>query len=92
MTNIAEMIQKDIDHHHAGRLDQASELYEQVLKTQPKNSSVLHSLGTPAYQRGLSDAAVDLLSRAVAANGSIAQFHNLLGIALEITGKLQNAI
>jgi len=92
MTTIAETIQKAVDHHRAGHLDQAGELYEQVLQDQPENPIVLHSLGTLAYQRGQFEAAVDLLGRAVEANCGIAQFHNTLGIALEAVGKPQEAI
>jgi len=92
MTTIAETIQKAVDHHRAGHLDQAGELYGQILQDEPENPIALHSMGTLAYQSGRYDEAVDWLSRAVEANRSIAQFHNTLGIALEAAGKPQDAI
>jgi Flp pilus assembly protein TadD len=92
MTGIAGIIQSAIDHHQAGRLEQAEEQYQQVLHDEPENPVVLHLLGTLAYQRGQYDAAVDFLGRAIACNPYIAQFHNTLGVALEALGKPQEAI
>ena len=92
MTGIAGIIQSAIDHHHAGRLEQAEEQYQQVLHDEPENPVVLHLLGTLAYQRGQYDTAVDFLGQAIACNPYIAQFHNTLGVALEALGKPQEAI
>jgi tetratricopeptide (TPR) repeat protein/GT2 family glycosyltransferase len=70
----------------------AERLYKQLLKNEPNNPDVLHSSGVIAYQKGQYDRAVELINKAIKQNGSVAQYHNTLGIALEALGKFQEAI
>ena len=81
-----------VEHHQAGRLEEAEKLYRQVLQTDKDHPAALHSLGLIAHQRGKDDIAIDLISKAIVGNPHIARFHNSLGLVLEACGKLEQAI
>jgi len=55
-----------LQHHQAGRLHEAEQLYRQVLAQQPNHAKALHLLGVLAGQVGRNDVAVDLIRRAIA--------------------------
>jgi protein O-GlcNAc transferase len=55
-----------LQHHQAGRLQEAERLYRQILTQQPEHAVAMHHLGLIAYQAGRNDAAVDLIRRAIA--------------------------
>jgi tetratricopeptide (TPR) repeat protein len=92
MTGIAEVIQDAVDCHRAGDLEKAEELYLRILGEQPGNPGVLHLLGTLAHQKGRHDVALDLLGRAIAADQSIAEFHNTIGVILQAIGRLEESL
>ncbi len=92
MRDIAETMETAVEHHQAGRLQQAEQLYQLALETEPDHPVALHLLGVIAHQTGRADVAVDLLSKAIAKNPSIPQFHNSLGVVLKGIGRLQEAI
>ena len=46
-----------VEHHNAGRLDQAEDIYREILEIEPENPSALHLLGVIAHQVGESEAA-----------------------------------
>ncbi len=50
-----------VQHHQAGRLQQAEQIYRQILAQQPARADALHLLGLIAYQVGRHEAAVDLI-------------------------------
>ena len=87
MAEVTETVVIAVRHHQAGRLQQAQQLYQQVLKSEPDNPVVLHSLGLIACQRGQKQQAVDLIARAIEVNPRIPQFYNTFGIALEALGR-----
>jgi protein O-GlcNAc transferase len=78
-------------HHQAGRQKEAERLYLQILQADPHHADALHLLGVLAHQNGRNDVAVDLIGRAIAQNGRVPSFHNNLGNALKVQGKLQEA-
>jgi protein O-GlcNAc transferase len=80
-----------VEHHQAGRLNEAERLYREILQTDPRQADALHFLGVLALQTGRNDMAVDLIGRAIAQNGRVPAFHNNLGNALKAQGKLQEA-
>lgn len=51
--------------HHAGQLDAAAELYDQLLAAQPDNADALHLLGVVEQQRGRPEASIVLIGRAL---------------------------
>jgi tetratricopeptide (TPR) repeat protein/ADP-heptose:LPS heptosyltransferase len=62
---VQQAIQLGLEHHNAGRLQAAEQIYRQVLAQSPEHPEALHLLGVLALQIGRSDVAVDLLQRAV---------------------------
>jgi len=81
-----------VQHHQAGRLQEAERIYRQVIVHQPRHVDALHNLGVIAYQIGRKDDAVDLIRQALKLNPSLPNAHKNLGIALKDTGQLDEAI
>jgi protein O-GlcNAc transferase len=88
---VQEMFAAALRLHQAGRLNEAEVLYRQLLRIDPHHADTLHFLGVMAHQLGRNDAAVDLITKAIAENGRAPVFHNNLGNALQALGKLTEA-
>jgi predicted O-linked N-acetylglucosamine transferase (SPINDLY family) len=56
----------------AGRLNEAAEIYSQVLRNEPKHFEALHGLGILSYQRGRLDEAERLIREAMTSNPNAA--------------------
>jgi Tfp pilus assembly protein PilF len=54
-----------VQHHHAGRLREAEQLYRQILAQQPRHDGALHYLSVIAQHAGRSEIAVDLIRQAL---------------------------
>jgi protein O-GlcNAc transferase len=80
-----------LQHHKAGRLDEAEQLYRKILQSDPHHADTLHLLGVAALQRRKYDAAADLIAKAIAQNDKVPAFHVNLGNALREQGKLDEA-
>jgi protein O-GlcNAc transferase len=85
-------IQIAMQHHQAGRLGEAENIYRQILSGHPDHFDALHLLGTLAIQAGRPDEAVELIGRAIRLNPNFAETHANLGSALAKTGKFEEAI
>ena len=48
-----------IEHHQAGRLKQARQLYEEILRVDPRNVDALHLLGVVLHQQGNHGSAIE---------------------------------
>lgn len=81
-----------IQHHKAGRLRQAENIYRQILKAQPDNPDAWHLLGLMAHQAGNINTAVELIGKAVHLDPNRAQFFRSLGDALKAQGNPDDAI
>jgi predicted O-linked N-acetylglucosamine transferase (SPINDLY family) len=79
-------------HHQAGRLGEAENLYRQILSHNPNHVNSLHLLGVVAYQGKRYDIATDLIRRALALRPDYPQAHSNLGNVLRDTGHLDQAI
>jgi len=77
--------------HQMGRLNEAEQMYRQVLQADPDHTDALHFLGVLALQRGRSEVAADLIGKAIARNDRVPAFHNNLGNALSAQGRLEDA-
>jgi predicted O-linked N-acetylglucosamine transferase (SPINDLY family) len=75
--------------HRQGRLEEAAEVYEQVVAQAPRAAHALHLLGIVRQQRGRQAEAVELFRRAVAADPAQSEFYYNLGNSLLAVG--QNA-
>ncbi len=68
--------------HQQGRFSEAERLYEEILRTDPSNFDVLHMLGVVALQTGRAQRGVELITKAIKLNSSVAAAHNNLGSGL----------
>jgi tetratricopeptide (TPR) repeat protein len=68
--------------HRSGRLEEAAQCYDKVLRRNPRHADALHLLGTLYAQTGRPELGVSLLKRAVKANPRFAAAHSHLGMAL----------
>jgi tetratricopeptide (TPR) repeat protein len=80
-----------VAHHQAGRLQQAAELYQQILGEQPRHADSLHLLGLVAYKTGRLDEAVGLIADAIRQDSTKAPYCFNLGVVLQKQGKLDEA-
>jgi tetratricopeptide (TPR) repeat protein len=81
MATISEALAIAIQHHQAGRLQAAEQIYRQVLQAEPNQADAWHLLGVIAHQVGKHGIAVEYLARAIGLNQTDAGFHNDLGRA-----------
>ena len=79
---LPELFATAIQHHRAGRLNEAETLYRQILATDSNHPDSLHMLGVLAHQTGQPQLAIDLIRRAITGNSAVPAYHNNLGNAL----------
>jgi len=92
MNTVSEALDIAVRYHQAGNLQQAEQLYHQILQVEPQHVNALHLLGVIAHHVGRSDRAVDYISQAVRLAPNFAEAYNNLGIALAALGKLEAAV
>src|SRR5271165_3539333 len=80
-----------LQHHQAGRLTEAEQLYRQILSIDSRQADSLNLLGMIAYQAGRHDAAVEMIRAAIAIHEKGASYHSNLGTVLQAQGKLDEA-
>jgi predicted O-linked N-acetylglucosamine transferase (SPINDLY family) len=84
-------LQVALEHHKAGRLAEAEQLYRQVLEQEPGNAEALHFLGVLAHQVGRNDAAIELIEKAHRHGRPQAQSLNSLGMAYLAANRARDA-
>src|SRR5262245_60605226 len=89
---IEQALQIAVQHHAAGQLQQAEQIYRQVLAQDPNNFDALQLLGTIAIHTGHVEAGIELISRAVAINGTIPAVRANLASALRTAGQPDKAL
>jgi tetratricopeptide (TPR) repeat protein len=89
-------IQKTFDlalqHHQAGRLYEAQQLYARILAQQPNHADAMHLLGVIAHEVGREKIAVTLIRGAIALNPNLPEAFSNLGNALKDGGRIDEAI
>jgi len=91
-TQTQDILKKAVHNQRLGHYQAAETLYLQILEGTPNDPHVLHSLGTIAYQRGQQAQALEYVTKAIAADSQVAQFHNTQGVALEMLDQLDDAV
>jgi len=81
-----------IQHHQAGRLQAAEQIYRQVLQVEPNQLDALHLLGVIAHQVGKHEVAVEYIGRAIGLKRNVADFHNNLGEAYLALRRIPEAV
>ncbi|HXG11259.1 MAG TPA: tetratricopeptide repeat protein [Gemmataceae bacterium] len=89
---IEEALQTAFRHHQAGNLQQAEQLYCQILQVQPQQVDALHLLGLICQRTGRHERAVEYIRQALRLKPDYADAHSNLGIVLRQMGRLDEAI
>jgi predicted O-linked N-acetylglucosamine transferase (SPINDLY family) len=92
MATISEALAIAIQHHQAGRLEAAEQIYRLILQAEPNRADVVHLRGMIAHQLGNHELAVEYIGRAIGLDGNVAAFHNNLGGAYYALHRLPEAI
>ncbi len=92
MATIPEALAIAVQHHRAGRLQAAEQIYRQVLAVEPNHAGAHHLLGVIAAQTGKLDEAIVYWRRSIELNPDYAEVYNNLGDALRVQGKVEEAI
>jgi predicted O-linked N-acetylglucosamine transferase (SPINDLY family) len=92
MATISEALAIAIQHHQAGRLQAAEQIYRQILAAAPDQPDTIHLLGVMSHEAGRHDAAIGQISRAIALKEGEPIFHNNLGEAYRAVRKIPEAI
>ncbi len=71
---LAETLRQAVEHHRAGRLAEAEQLYRAILRVQPRQPDANHNLGVLALNVGNYLAALPFLKAALAAGPDVAQY------------------
>ncbi len=91
-STISELLKSGLEHHQAGRLQEAEAIYQSILKQQPRQADALHLLGVMALQIGKNDVAVNLIENAISIKPDEADFYNNCGEAYRALQKHDLAI
>jgi predicted O-linked N-acetylglucosamine transferase (SPINDLY family) len=89
---IEQAMQIALGYHQAGRFANAEDIYCQVLRQDSGHAGALHLLGVLNAQTGRLDAAIDLITRAIAFNPAVADYHIDLGESYRLRGELDASI
>jgi tetratricopeptide (TPR) repeat protein len=81
-----------VQHHLAGRLEQAAAAYRVILARDPQHADALHLLGVAAHQQGDHQQAAQLIGQAIALRPGEAAFYANLAEAYRATGQLDRAV
>src|SRR4051812_5377623 len=80
------------EHHLAGRLQQAEQLYRQILKESPNHADALHMLGVLGMSLGQLLAGAELIEKALAINPKIPGAWSNLAEAKRMLGQRDDAL
>ncbi len=91
MADYTTELQRAVQWHQAGQLDDAQAEYERLLQQYGQQPDLLHLMGLVAYQTGQPAKAVEWIQKAVAKQPGAAVFHANLGEAYRTLGRLEQA-
>ena len=89
---VPQAFQIALQHHQAGRLQDAEALYRQILTAQPRHADALHLLGVIAHQVGQHGPAADLIRQAIEIDPKNPFAHCNLGEAHRASGRFKEAV
>lgn len=92
MTDIQNLLETGLEHHRAGRLDDAADIYREALALDRDNAEAHHLLGIVALQSGKPSEAVDWLVGAVQRAPENAKYLGNLGAAHLADGRPSDAV
>jgi Tfp pilus assembly protein PilF len=89
---LATLLSDAVAQHQAGRLDEAKELYLQILAVDVRHAPSLFGLGAIAQQSGNAQVAEKMIRRAIAIDGDNVEYHFALGGTLQAQRKFAEAL
>lgn len=92
MPSISDTLNRALQHHQAGQVTEAEQLYRQILTQQPDTVDALNFLGALLHQQGRFEEALSCFERVLAQQPNIPDAHNSVAIALRGQGRLAEAI
>ncbi len=87
-----KQIQLAQQHHQARHLQDAEQIYRQILNADPNNADAYYFLGVIALQVGKFDIAIQFIKKAIQIIPNIPVCYSNLGIALKGLGRVDEAI
>src|SRR5688572_1269814 len=90
--NAEQALREALGHHQAGRIQQAAEIYQHVLMSNPDSAPAWHLLGIAEHQSGRSDSGAEMIERAIRIGQRTTESYNNLGECYRSAGKHQDAI
>jgi tetratricopeptide (TPR) repeat protein len=92
MPTVLEVFAIALEHHRAGRLGAAEQLYRQILAVDSNDVQAWHLMGVVAYQSRKLDVALQCLERAIQLKPDYAEAHCNVGLVFQEQGQLDKAI
>ena len=86
------LLQKALELHQQGNLDEAEVIYREILETAPKNATVMHFLAMIAVTKGAYETAISILYKAIELDKKSAAPYFNLAMALQGAGYLGEAL
>lgn len=87
----AGLLQHGLTLHQSGRLDEARDVYRQVLQVAPETADAWHFMGLLLHQQGHSEQAITAMEQAIRLNSANAVFYGNLGGVLMATDRHDEA-
>jgi predicted O-linked N-acetylglucosamine transferase (SPINDLY family) len=92
MATISEALAIALQHHQAGRLQAAEQIYRRILAAEPCHAESHNNLGVMFRERGMLDEAIACYRQALKSKPDLVDAHYNLGLTLRSQGKLDEAI
>jgi protein O-GlcNAc transferase len=92
LTGLHQTLQRAVQLHQQGQLDQAGPLYEEILAAQPDHFEILHRLGILRYQQGRKPEALHYLNAALTVNPADVAALSNAGLISAAMGRPQEAL
>lgn len=87
MATITQALALAAEHHRAGRLDEAAEIYRRILAVEPRHPDALHLLGVVTAQRGDPAGGAEFIQQAIHLAPNNPVYHFNLAKALGAMGR-----
>jgi tetratricopeptide (TPR) repeat protein len=92
MMNISESFQAALEYHQRGDIQQAENIYREILNTEPDNFFALQYLGLIYYQRRNYDVAIEYINKALLVNPTDSHAYYNLGNIYKEKGLINEAL
>ena len=89
--SLEQAVEIGLRFHRNGQFREAEEIYQQILRHDPRNADAMHLMGVLAQQANESAVAVEMIRRAIQSNPEVAVFHFNLSEAYRALKKFPDA-